>query len=153
VTAHLLAEYVARMIDIGFEPCPALDPQRDPPIVWLEQMQNSFSRTMRQPPHEGIEILSRLLRKKEPYETEVPLGAVVGVTASKGELQMSLDSLPETMHLLKGDSFGPLDDKQTARLKAAVMDQFSSSSRDGVFHLHLQEWDGIPIQLEQVAQL
>src|SRR5690242_18724223 len=122
------------MIDIGFEPCPALDPQRDPPIVWLEQMQNVLSGTMRHPPHEGIEILRRLLRKKEPYEAEVPLRAVVGVTASKGKPQMSLDSLPETMFLSTGESFGPLDDKQTARLKAAVMHEFSSSSRDGVFH-------------------
>jgi hypothetical protein len=130
------------MIDIGFEPCPALDPQRDPPIVWLEQMQNALPGTMRHPTHEGIDILRRLLRKKESYEAEVPLRAVVGVTASRGKLQMSLDSLPETMYLSTGDSFGPLDDKQTARLRAAVMDQFSSSTRDGVFHLDLQEWNG-----------
>lgn len=135
VTARLLAKHVDRMIDIGFKACPALDPQRDPPIVWLEQMQNRLSRRMRQPPHEGIEILGRLFRKKEAYEAEVPLRAVVGVTASKGELLMSLDSLPETMNLTKGDSFGPLDDKQTERLKAAVMREFSSSSRDDVFHL------------------
>ena len=142
MTAGLLAEYVARMIDIGFEACPALDPQRDPPIVWLKQMQNALPGTMRRPSHDGIDILRRLLRQKESYEAEIPLRAVVGVTASKGELQMSLDSLPETMFLSTGDSFGPLDDKQTARLKAAVMNEFSSSSRDGVFHLDLQEWNG-----------
>lgn len=142
VTARLLGEYVARMIDIGFEPCPALDPQRDPPIVWLEQMQNALPGAMRHPPHEGIDILRRLLRKKEAYEAEIPLRAVVGVTASRGKLRMSLDSLPETMFLLPGDSFAPLDDKQMTRLKAAVMREFSSSSRDGVFHLDLQEWNG-----------
>ncbi len=83
-----------------------------------------------------------MLRKGEPFEAQVPLRAVVGVTASKGELHMSLDSLPETMFHLKGDSFGPLDDEQMARLKAAVMDEFSSSSRDDVFHLDLKEWSG-----------
>ena len=65
VTARFLAEYVARMIVIGFEPCPALDPQSDPPIVWLEQMQRALPGTMRYPPHEGIDILRRLLRKGE----------------------------------------------------------------------------------------
>jgi hypothetical protein len=83
-----------------------------------------------------------LLRKRESYEAQIPVHAVVGVTASKSELRMSLDSLLQTMFLLKGDSFGPLDDEQMARLKAVVMDELSWSSRDGVFHLYLQEWNG-----------
>jgi len=142
LTSRFLAGHVARMIDIGFAPCPALDPQCDPPIIWLDQLQRALPGTRRRPPHEGIDILRRLLCKQESYEAQVPLRAVVGVTASKGELRMSLDSLPETMFLSRRYSFGPLDDEQMARLKAAVMDEFSSSSHDGVFHLDLQEWNG-----------
>jgi hypothetical protein len=142
LTSRFLAEYVARMLDVGFEPCPALDPQRDPPVVWLLQMRAALPSTMRVPAHEGFDILRGLLREEEPYEARVPLSAVVGVTASKGGTLMSLDTLPETMLLSNGETYGPLNDEQMARLEAAVMREFSWSTRGGMFHLDLQKWNG-----------
>ena len=135
---RFLAEHVARMLDIGFEPCPALDPRRDP-FPWLLRMRDALLNTMRVPSHEGLGILRGLLREEEPYEAQVPLRAVVGVTASKDEARMSLDSLPETMFLLNGETYGPLNGEQMARLEAAVMREFSSATRGGMFDLDLQK--------------
>ena len=140
--ARFLAEHVARMLDVGFEPCPALDPRRDPPIPWLLRMRDALLSTRRVPSHEGFGILRGLLREEEPYVAQVPLRAVVGVTASKDEARMSLDSLPETMFLLNGETYGPLNDEQMVRLEAAVMREFSSATRGGVFDLDLQKWNG-----------
>jgi hypothetical protein len=143
LTARLLAGHVARMLDVGFEPCPALDPQRDPPILWLNQMLNALPSATRVPAHEGFNFLRQLLREGEPYEAQVPLRSVVGVTASKGETLMNLDALPETMSLSSGETFGPLNDEQMGRLEAAVMEEFSPSTRNGgIFHLDLQRWNG-----------
>ena len=84
-----------------------------------------------------------MLLKGEPYEEEVPLRRVVGVTASKGKLCMSLDALPEAMHLREGEGFDPFDDAGMERLRTAVMNEFSSStSRNGMFKLALQVWNG-----------
>ena len=63
LTGRFLAEHVARMLDVGFEPCPALDPRRDPPIPWLLRMRDALPSTMRVPPHEGFDILHGLLQE------------------------------------------------------------------------------------------
>jgi hypothetical protein len=106
LTGRFLAEHVARMLDVGFEPSPALDPRRDPPIPWLLRMRDALRSTRLSAPHEGFDILRGLLREEEPYEAQVPLRAAVGVLVSFNKGELDANDLPS------------LDEKLRARIKS-----------------------------------
>jgi hypothetical protein len=138
---HLIAEVLDRILAEDFVVSPSLDPERDPVLLWLTRLCAAGTASMQK--HGVKEVLANLLKRGEPYEAELPLRRISGVSASKGEKCMNLDSLPETMCLYGEESFGPLSDEMMKRLREAIYREFGCFTLDGRFSFDLQVWNGV----------
>jgi hypothetical protein len=75
----------------------------------------------------------------QPYNRRLSLKDIGALSASKGRYVMALDRLPETMHLGAQETYGPLDDSETTKLRKAVDREFPL--RDGSIEVYEQTWD------------
>lgn len=137
--SRFMEGHVRRMLDIGFHPSPGLDCLSDPPLPWLQWMCKAGSSTMEHPQHGIALALRSLITEGEPYEADLHLQRIDGVSASAGKTCMALDSLPETMYRIDGESFGPLPKDDMTRLRDSVYREFPAY--DGIFEVTRQVWD------------
>lgn len=118
-----------------------VDPERDLPydalrkISWAGSARHLFPL---------LRPLEGMLLKGEPYDGEVRLLDVRGISASKSDYLTNLDAVPDSMNLVAGETFGPFDDTGMTRLREAVEREFGRSGV-GRFGLYRQYWDGLLI--------
>ncbi|WP_145614848.1 hypothetical protein [Nitrospirillum bahiense] len=81
----------------------------------------------------------------QPYDAEVRLLDIRGISASKSDYRANLDAMPESMRLANGETFGPFDDAGMAQLREAVEREFGGFGVKRRFDLLRQTWDGMLI--------
>ena len=145
-----MASQVEKLIGLPLACLPFNDPERDLPASVLEDVQvlanGGDFRTTRHFVHPVQQALHDLVSKGDQFEKEVSLGDIKGIVATKGgadsmrgKLHMSLDRLPETMCLAKGETYGPLCPGELDRLRTAVHEELPSHG--GKLRLAFYSWD------------
>ncbi len=132
-------EFVNALLDCRFEAPECFDVRRDVPLFELQRWTSVEHHSV----HPGARALKQLLCKGPSFKALVPLCKIGAISNSQSNRIMHLDSLPETMRLGRGESYGPLPEEELDRLRNAVFDEFSV--RNECFGLYLQEWDRLYI--------
>ena len=121
---------------------PAIHPDKHIPSAELTRLSALVVPPADACDHPAVIALSSLTKNGEGYEGTVPVRLIRGVAEPKGKIVFDLGRLPETMDLLKNESFGPLDSDELTRLWQAIKDESGAIDAAGRIKLDLQTWDG-----------